>query len=70
MSKYYCSPYSECPCYRHESAQVVYCDGVTTGSVVHLAFDNRALAFEYKLRFCRKDYESCPIYKMLTEKEN
>ena len=59
----------KCPYYRHEDTQVIYCDGVTDASVIHLAFANGADARKYTDDVCRNKYEDCKIYKML-EREN
>lgn len=56
-----------CPYYKHEDSQVIYCDGVQDGSVIHLAFANKTCSVEYKKKYCRDKYEECPICKMLTE---
>ena len=54
-----------CPFYKHEDSQVIYCEGVQDGSVVHLAFANKTDSLEYKKEICRKDYRKCKIYSML-----
>ena len=54
-----------CPCYKHEDSQVIYCDGVQDGSVIHLAFASKTDAKEYKAKYCRNDYKSCEICRML-----
>lgn len=56
-----------CPFYRHEDPQVIYCDGITPDSVIHLAFANKSDAKCYKVKFCRKCYLDCPIYQLLEE---
>ena len=59
-----------CPYYRHEAPQVIYCDGVQEGSVIHLAFSSRSEAALYKRKYCRRNYKSCRISKLLEEAEN
>lgn len=56
-----------CPHYKRESSQVIYCDGIQPGSVVHLAFSNRTEALNYKRNFCGGDYDSCRLCKMLED---
>lgn len=58
-----------CPHYKHEDSQVIYCDGLTEESVVHLAFASKTEALDYKKQFCRDDYSSCGICQMLEDKE-
>lgn len=65
--KRYISSLVICPFYKHESKQMIDCVGVTEGTVLHLAFDNASNSLKYKTQKCRKDYKSCPIYKLLKE---
>lgn len=55
-----------CPHYLHEDSQVIYCDGIQAGTVVHIAFANKTDSVQYKKCYCRcKDYEQCRVYQML-----
>ena len=66
--KHMISARSVCPHYKHEDSQMIYCDGVQDGSVVHLAFASKTDAVGYKVSHCRcKDYKQCKIYQMLEE---
>lgn len=56
-----------CPYYKHEDSQVIYCEGVQGGSVIHLAFSNKSDALEYKNKCCRKDFCKCRISRMLED---
>lgn len=67
MSKHMVHKDAICPFYRHEDSQVIYCDGVVPDSVIHLAFANKSDAKEYKLMYCRKRYNKCPISNLLEE---
>ena len=58
-----------CPFYKHEDSQVIYCDGVRDGTVIHLAFANKSDAKDYKNRHCRCDYKGCNIHEMLNKME-
>lgn len=60
-----------CPHYKHEDRQVIYCDGVVDGSVIHIAFANVMVAKDYKTRFCKDacGYGECDVFRMLEEKE-
>lgn len=59
-----------CPYYRHEDSQVIYCEGVQDGSVVHLAFANKTDSMDYKKQHCRCKYQDCRIYQMLERMNN
>lgn len=62
--KHYENPNAVCPFYMHESASMVYCEGVTDLSVTHEAFPDRASAREYKKWFCHgKHYKECLHYQ-------
>lgn len=54
-----------CPFYKHEDSQVIYCEGVQEGSVIHLAFANKTDSLDYKKTYCRSNYGKCNICKML-----
>lgn len=66
MPKHMVHKRAVCPYYRHESPQMIYCDGVMDETVTHLAFANRSVAVAYKKSYCRDRYEQCRIYQMLT----
>lgn len=63
--KHMISSQAICPYYKHEDSQMIYCDGVQDGSVIHLAFSNKTDALNYKKDFCRDNCNKCNIYKML-----
>lgn len=66
MAKYYVSSKAICPFYRHESRQVIYCEGIKDGNVIHLAFANPSESIAYKKQYCRcGDHTNCPIGQML-----
>ncbi len=58
-----------CPYYRSEERQVVFCDGITDGSVIHLAFANYTDCKNHKESMCKGDYMKCPIVRMLQDNE-
>jgi hypothetical protein len=70
MAKHYTSRKAICPFYRHESRQVIYCEGVEEGTVLHLAFANPSECLDYKKRFCRCNHTQCFISDMLISKYN
>lgn len=66
--KHYISRKAICPFYRHENRNVLYCEGIIEGTVIHVAFANPSECLSYKKKCCRcSDYKHCPIYKMLIE---
>lgn len=56
-----------CPCYKKEEKQVIYCSGILPNTSTHVAFANAADSRKHKDNKCRKDYEACPVYRMVTE---
>lgn len=64
--KRYQSKSAICPFYHSESAQKIYCEGVTDGNSIHMAFDNTARLKDYELEYCYcKYYKYCLIADML-----
>lgn len=68
--KRYASSKAICPFYRHENRQVIFCEGVEEGTVLHLAFANPSECLEYKKRYCRCNHTQCSVSKMLIIKYN
>lgn len=68
MGKHMISKKAICPFYKHETSQVIYCDGVQEGSVLHLAFASKTDAKEYKDSFCHTAcWQGCMIAQMLED---
>ena len=67
MSKHRISKSVICPYYKHEDTQVIYCNGVKIGTVLHLAFASPTDAKIYKREICQKCWKECKIAKMLSE---
>lgn len=63
----YVSKTAVCPFYKKEDSQTIFCDGVLENSSVHLAFGYHADCKAHKETKCRRDYNKCPVYKMLEE---
>lgn len=67
MSKHMVHKDTICDVYKHEDSQVIYCDGICKGTVVHLAFSDRGIALDYKKKYCRGDYMSCPLHNIVRD---
>ena len=71
MAKHYTSSKAICPFYKHESRQVIYCEGIKEGTVTHLAFANATDCLLYKKQYCRcNNNTQCPVSRMLNNKYN
>jgi hypothetical protein len=57
-----------CPFYLAEAKQKIYCEGLSHGSTIHLAFGSARNCEKYKAAKCRSSYKSCLISRMLFEK--
>ena len=66
--KRYTSNKSICPFYKYENRNVIYCEGIKEGSVLHLAFANPSDCLSHKKQFCRCNYSQCPISILLNNK--
>lgn len=68
MSKRYVSKEVDCPFYRSEDGQKIYCEGVCDGNAIHLAFASPGLKKEYRKHFCCNEFGECRIADMLYTK--
>ena len=62
---------AKCPFYKEEidSRRVIVCEGVTSNSLLHLAFQTRQSADKYRKERCYCDgYKKCRIRNMLEAK--
>lgn len=57
---------AQCPFYKAEDKNIIYCEGVTDSSTVHNAFPGSAAA--YKKEYCCRKWEDCLIAKALWSK--
>ena len=57
-----------CPFYKCEERQVIYCEGLSDGTAIHLAFAYPPKLKEYKASYCEDCFDECRIAKMLTQK--
>lgn len=59
----------QCPYYKTNASQVIYCEGLEDGMAIHMAFASHAQLIDYKGRFCRRmNYGACPLARILEEK--
>ena len=59
----------QCPYYKTNTSQVVYCEGLEDGMAIHMAFASHAQLIDYKGRYCRRNcYNQCPLAKILNQK--
>ena len=59
----------QCPYYKTDTRQVIFCEGLEDGMAIHLAFATPQQLINYKVRFCRRlEYGSCPLARILEEK--
>ena len=68
MAKHYTSSKAICPFYKHESRQVIYCEGIKEGTVLHIAFANPTDCMLYKHQYCRSDHTECVVSQLLDTK--
>ena len=55
----------QCPYYKHDTSQVIFCEGLEDGMVIHLAFDTHPRLINYKGRYCRRcNWPNCPLASM------
>ena len=66
MGRHFVSCEAQCPFYKAEDRNIIYCEGVKDNSSIHNAFPGNAA--EYKKEFCCDDWESCLIAKALWSK--
>ena len=67
--KRYVSKYAICPFYHNEDALIIYCEGVTDDTVIHLAFSKKEDKQEYKKALCcTPHYGKCLLANMLDSK--
>lgn len=59
----------QCPYYKTNTSQVIYCEGLEDGMAVHMAFASHAQLIDYKGRFCRKDcWKNCFLAKIQNQR--
>lgn len=68
MPKRDVNPYVQCPYYKCEDKQMVYCEGVEENSAIHVAFSTPQQRKDYEGEFCKKCWEHCMIADALNKK--
>lgn len=59
----------QCPYYKTNTSQVIYCEGLEDGMAIHMAFATHDQLIDYKGRYCRRRcWEQCPLAAMLNRK--
>ena len=66
MGRHFVSCEAQCPFYKAEDRNIIYCEGVKENSSIHNAFAGNAA--EYKKEFCCGDWKNCLIAKALWSK--
>lgn len=65
----YASKNAKCPFYNSDkNKQTISCEGVETGTTIHVAFDTVAHLKQYKKAYCNSRYMGCRIAVMLNDK--
>ena len=57
-----------CPYYKRNDRSMIYCEGVCSGCLLHLAFSSPDQALAYRRQYCRNDWMHCRIADMLNRK--
>ena len=66
MGRHFVSYEAQCPFYKAEDKNIIYCEGVKDNSSIHNAFPGSAAA--YKKEYCCGGWENCLIAKALWSK--
>lgn len=69
MSNKYEDHLVQCPYYKTNNSQVLYCEGLEDGMAIHMAFASHGQLIDYKSRYCRRRcWSQCPLAAMLNRK--
>lgn len=66
MPRHYHSSAAKCPYYRGEEPTLIFCAGPCGSDTVRMSFRAGAPARIHKAKFCRGEWQGCPIAKMIT----
>lgn len=67
MPRHYESSAAVCPFYKMEDTTDLFCDGFSPGMSINLNFTSERAATRFKLRYCRHQWQNCPLAKTLTQ---
>lgn len=65
MPRHYESSAAVCPFYNGEGTTNLFCDGFSPGMSINLSFKDEKGARKIKERYCRSEWMSCPLAKLL-----
>ena len=69
MSNKYEDHLVQCPYYKTNNSQVLYCEGLEDGMAIHMAFASHGQLIDYKSRYCRRScWSQCPLAATLNRK--
>lgn len=68
MAHNYTSPHALCPFYREETSRAIFCEGPFPRTALRVTFQDSTK--KVRETHCCKDWQSCPIAKMLWEANN
>ena len=69
MGKAYVSPNAVCPYYKCEAPIGITCDAPCGADFIRINFRDKATAWRFKLKYCRRDWQRCPLADMLELEE-
>lgn len=59
----------QCPYYKTNNSQVLYCEGLEDGMAIHMAFASHGQLIDYKSRYCRRScWSQCFLATVLNRK--
>ena len=68
MGKHAYGGYVQCPFYKYEGQQLIYCEGVEPETALHLAFNTKDKMRAYRKKYCEGCFNRCMIAQMLNRK--
>lgn len=65
MPRHYESSAAVCPFYNGEESTLIFCDGFSQASTIRISFRDVKSAKRIKYKYCRADWQSCPLARAL-----
>lgn len=65
MPRHYESSAAQCPFYKGEATTLQFCEGFETVASVRLSFRNEKGAMQIKNKYCRAQWQECPLAQAL-----